>query len=45
MYKDVKEVNDNLYKVVVYNKKLNEENKECFTVDVNTKNRTVNLIK
>ncbi|WP_150114804.1 FEKKY domain-containing protein [Chryseobacterium sp. IHB B 17019] len=43
--KDVKEVNDNLYKVVVYNKKLNAENKECFTVDVNTKNRTVNLIK
>ncbi|WP_326983780.1 hypothetical protein VUJ46_04360 [Chryseobacterium sp. MYb264] len=43
--KDVKELGDNLYKVVVYNQKLKAENKECFSVNVNTKDRTVNLIK
>lgn len=43
--KEVKELEDNLYKVVVYNQKLKAENKECFSVHVNTKDRTVNLIK
>ncbi len=43
--KDVKELKDDLYKVVIYNQKLKSENKECFTVNVDTKNRTVNLIK
>ncbi|UKB77225.1 hypothetical protein [Chryseobacterium sp. MEBOG07] len=33
------------FRVVVYNHKLQYENKECFRVMVNTKNRTVNLIK
>lgn len=39
----VKELNDNLYDVVVYNDKLKSENKECFRVSVNTKNRIVQL--
>ncbi len=43
--KEVKELGDNLYKVVVYNQNLKAENKECFSVNVNTKDRTVNLIK
>ncbi|MCF2218897.1 hypothetical protein H9Q08_06245 [Chryseobacterium sp. PS-8] len=43
--KDVKELKNDLYKVVIYNQKLKSENKECFTVNVDTKNRTVNLIK
>lgn len=43
--KEVKELNDDVYKVVVYNEKLKAENKECFTVNVNTKDRTVNLIR
>lgn len=41
--KVVKELNDNLYNVVVYNDKLKTENKECFRVSVNTKNRIVQL--
>ncbi|MFC5872537.1 hypothetical protein ACFP3I_08085 [Chryseobacterium arachidis] len=43
--KNVKELDEGLYKVVVYNQKLKAENKECFSVQVNTKERTVNLIK
>lgn len=43
--KEVKELSDGLYKVVVYNDKLKAENKECFTVNVNTKDRTVYLIR
>ncbi|WP_415327492.1 hypothetical protein [Chryseobacterium sp. MMS23-Vi53] len=42
--KNVKELNNDLYKVVVYNQKLKAENKECFAVKANTKDRTVNLI-
>lgn len=42
--KDVKEINENLYKVVVYNQKMKAENKECFAVNVNTEDRTVKLI-
>lgn len=41
--KIVKELNDNLYDVVVYNDKLKSENKECFKVEVNIENRTVQL--
>ncbi|MCW3161815.1 hypothetical protein [Chryseobacterium oryctis] len=41
----IKMLNDSLYQVVVYNQKLKAENKECFSVDVNIKKRTVNLIK
>ncbi|RQO40794.1 hypothetical protein DBR39_07595 [Chryseobacterium sp. KBW03] len=44
--KEVKELNDQgQYEVVVVNPNLKYENKECFKVAVNTKNRTVNLIK
>ncbi|UZT98600.1 hypothetical protein ODZ84_03230 [Chryseobacterium fluminis] len=43
--KEVKEQEDDIYKVVVYNEKLTAENKVCFTVRVNTKDRTVNLIR
>lgn len=43
--KDVKELEDEVYDVVVYNEKLKAENKECFTVSVNIKDRTVNLIR
>jgi hypothetical protein len=43
--KEVKEVDEGLYKVVVYNRKLKAENKECFSVQVNSKERIVNLIK
>jgi hypothetical protein len=43
--KNVKELNKDLYKVVVYNQKLKAENKECFSVNVDIKNRTVKLIK
>ena len=43
--KVVKELDEDLYRVVVYNQKLKAENKECFSVNVNIKNRTVNLIK
>ncbi|WP_131701461.1 hypothetical protein [Chryseobacterium sp. FH2] len=43
--KNVKELSDDLYEVVVYNEKLKAKNKECFTVSVNTKDRTVNLIR
>jgi hypothetical protein len=42
---DVKELKAGLYEVVVYNNALKAENKECFSMRVNTKNRTVNLIK
>ncbi|GAA5101288.1 hypothetical protein GCM10023210_40750 [Chryseobacterium ginsengisoli] len=42
---NVKELNNDLYKVVVYNQKLKAENKECFSVTVNTKDKRVNLIK
>ena len=43
--KIVKELNKDLYKVVIYNQKLKAENKECFSVNVDIKNRIVNLIK
>ncbi|WP_123940965.1 hypothetical protein [Chryseobacterium sp. G0186] len=44
--KQVKELNDQgKYEVAVVNSNLKYENKECFKVAVNTKNRTVNLIK
>ncbi|NIF04947.1 hypothetical protein F3J23_05785 [Chryseobacterium sp. Tr-659] len=44
--KKVKELNDQgEYEVVVINSNLKYENKECFKLAVNTKNRTVNLIK
>ncbi len=44
--KQVKELNDQgEYEVVVINSNLKYENKECFKLAVNTKNRTVNLIK
>ena len=44
--KEVLELNDKEdFRVVVYNNELQYENKECFKVAVNTKNRTVNLIK
>lgn len=42
---DVKELKAGLYEVVVYNNALKAENKECFSMRVNTENRTVNLIK
>lgn len=43
--KVVKELNDqDLYEVVVFNNNLRHENKECFRVQVDIKNRTVNLI-
>ncbi|MDW9378950.1 hypothetical protein [Chryseobacterium sp. JV558] len=44
--KQVKELNDQgEYEVAVINSNLKYENKECFKVAVNTKYRTVNLIK
>lgn len=44
--KEVKELNDKgQYEVAVINQKLEYENKICFRVNVDTKNRTVNLIK
>ncbi|WP_312510416.1 FEKKY domain-containing protein [Chryseobacterium culicis] len=43
--KQVKQLNDKgEYEVVIVNSNLKYENKECFKVAVNTKNRTVNLI-
>lgn len=43
--REVKELNDQgLYEVVVFNNNLKYENKECFRVKVDIKNRTVNLI-
>jgi len=42
---DVKELDKDLYEVVVYNNALKEVNKECFRVKVDIKNRTVILIK
>ncbi|SFM98789.1 hypothetical protein SAMN05421594_0137 [Chryseobacterium oleae] len=44
--KEVFELNDDgEFKVIVYNHELKYENKECFRLAVNTKNRTVNLIQ
>ncbi|MBK1896901.1 FEKKY domain-containing protein [Chryseobacterium paridis] len=44
--KEVKELNDQgLYEVIVFNNNLQYENKECFRVQVDTRNRKVNLIK
>lgn len=44
--KEVFELNDqDEFKVIVYNNALKYENKECFRLAVNTKNRTVNLIQ
>ncbi|AZB26578.1 hypothetical protein EG339_19260 [Chryseobacterium bernardetii] len=44
--KDIKELNDKgQYEVAVINPKLKYENRICFRVNVDTKNRTVNLIK
>ncbi|KXH84512.1 hypothetical protein [Chryseobacterium kwangjuense] len=44
--KEVFELNDQgEFKVIVYNNDLKYENKECFRLAVNTKNRTVNLIQ
>ncbi|BFO68250.1 hypothetical protein KCF3NO3_42330 [Chryseobacterium sp. KCF3-3] len=44
--KEVLELNDKEdFQVVVFNNELQYENKECFKVAVNTKNRTVNLIQ
>lgn len=44
--KEVFELNDDGdFKVIVYNHELKYENKECFRLAVNTKNRTVNLIQ
>jgi hypothetical protein len=44
--KQVKELdNQGTYEVTIVNSDLKYENKECFKVAVNTKNRTVNLIK
>ncbi|CAI8806946.1 hypothetical protein [Chryseobacterium sp. IT-36CA2] len=44
--KQVRELNDQgEYEVAIVNLNLKYENKECFKVAVNTKNRTVNLIK
>ncbi|WP_449386648.1 FEKKY domain-containing protein [Chryseobacterium antibioticum] len=37
--------NEGEFKVIVYNNELKYENKECFRLAVNTKNRTVNLIQ
>ncbi|MDQ0781998.1 hypothetical protein [Chryseobacterium sp. W4I1] len=37
--------NEDEFKVIVYNNELQYENKECFRVAVNTKERTVNLIQ
>ncbi|WP_223607672.1 hypothetical protein [Chryseobacterium sp. OSA05B] len=37
--------NEGEFKVIVYNNDLKYENKECFRLAVNTKNRTVNLIQ
>lgn len=43
--KEVKELNDHgLYEVVVFNNNLKYENKECFRIQVDIKNRKVNLI-
>lgn len=44
--KKLKELNDEgLYEVVVYNNAIKAENKKCFAVHVDTKNRIVNLIQ
>lgn len=44
--KEVLELNnEDEFRVIVYNNELKYENKECFTLTVNTKNRTVNLIQ
>ncbi|KMQ59031.1 hypothetical protein ACM40_18955 [Chryseobacterium sp. BLS98] len=44
--KEVSELNnDGDFRVIVYNNKLKYENKECFRLTVNTKNKTVNIIQ
>jgi hypothetical protein len=44
--KEVLALNDkDDFQVVVYRNELQYENKECFKVAVNIKNKTVNLIK
>lgn len=44
--KEVLELNnDGDFRVIVYNNELRYENKECFRLTVNTKNRKVNIIQ